>query len=180
LTVEALLETRLLHPWIGWIPRDQRDRLALPRLQTPLVIVHAMERDDQVLVFAASDAEHGFVLERIMRSVFGRRLSLLDHLGEEAEALQRGHEELAQLARRRDELARKRRQLAEQWRDSLEALLATVRRDLSAARIAAGLRRRGAAWFLAGDIPEDGFERLVTAVQGAADGPHAIFAAGDR
>lgn len=175
-STEEVRDLRYLDVRLGWIPSDQRGRMDMPLRRTPLVLMFLLEEERQVLVAAATDRDHGFVLERVLRAMFYQPLDLSQVADIGKEAVQKPEQTLDYLQRQQQKVRKERRQIAGQWQHQL---IGTLRRVSAALRSVRLIDRyaapHGERVFFSGYVWEDDADSLAEAVESVATRPHAVF-----
>lgn len=176
LSVSEIRKTRYLELRFGWMPADQQGRMACPALRHPLVLIPMGKEKERILIGAATIKKNGYVLQRVLNSLFFEPLCL----GEEVtpEALNHPEKRMKDLESRilRNDGARDR--FADEWRGRIIALRDRIQGDLKAVRLIhkyGGATREG-FYSLSGELPEEQRDFVFRTIRKKAGRPHAIFA----
>ncbi len=169
-----------IHLECGWIPSDQKDRIHLAAVSTPLVIMPIFESGGKWFIAASALQKDVFVLTRILQSLFYEALELdpwEPAAGRERQDLEH---RIAVLRENLESISRNRQRLAKDWADHLVEADHQAQAALKTARILDRYGRTGEMVIFDAAIPEKEMDALFRTLREKAVHPHRIFAESNR
>jgi len=161
---------------LGWIPSHERGRADIPLRRTPMILMPLFEESERVLIAAATVKDRGFILNRVLQSIFFQQLHLSETAAKSAKTLRRQQDRLQELKNRQQEMAEEAGQLIDQWGEHLVSVWRRIQFHARAARlIDRYARHKHGRYFLSSIISGENRERLIDLVQEVAQHPLAIF-----
>lgn len=156
----------------GWMPVVPYDRMAFPVLRNPLIIVPLLQREKRFLIGAATMKASGYVLQRVLDSLFVEPVDIA------GKGKRHPEKRLQDLEKRRGEVERERDRAADFYRDRLLFFRSRHREGLKVARLIDryGRFEKGDYCHLAGDLPGRKETMIYQLVREATARPYAIFA----
>jgi V/A-type H+-transporting ATPase subunit I len=173
--VEEMRTLDHVHLTIGTLPKENVDRVAAALFQVAFVLIPLENREDRVLLAAATAREDGHVLDRALSSAFFEAASVPREVrGPPAEALDTVRDELARARDRREELERQGRALADEVGSELRETLLRLQLDLELCEAIRRFPYRDGVYVIAGWMPARRVEDIEARLRQLAEGPLVV------
>lgn len=174
--IGEFLRVRYLHMVIGYIKREQWERLNVLLFRTPAVFIPLFETGRELVTVAATDREHAPLLDRVLHSIFFQPFEWPENLnGTPAEVAARLKEQLNRAQDEYRDIQNQRIQLAEDWQDRLQDLQGLAQRNLEITRFLSRCAYRQGYYFVNCTISDKKPKQLADLVEQTARQPHAVF-----
>lgn len=174
-SVRAISSISLLHFIMGWIPKQEQEKIESPITRTPFAIIPLWEEDGRLLVAAASKKEAEFTLSKILDALFFLPLHVFKGEVFPEKALSECDDRVKSLEKQKKEIEKAREKRVKKWTGPSREILGKIKKDIRAADIIAGAALSDSYYSVSGFVRKKDADALYKSLQKTATHPYAFF-----
>jgi hypothetical protein len=180
---EEMFRLELLHLTLGWIPAGQADKMSIPYLHTPLLMLFLPGKNKRVFVLAVSIKSSHFILAQTLATLFFEPLALIKTgcMSNPGAYRQQGpahyiQAQLSAIKQKQQHIENQRRHFIDIWCTRILSAWQLAQNDLKTVRLIEQYALPvGDHYYLNGFVPEKKYEQFTLGLKKVVKNPYAIF-----